>query len=56
MSRKNFVSKTLAGLTEAIKQAVFAERYARLPGLLQGLDPRGKIITFLALLIATAIT
>ncbi len=56
MSRNNFVGKTLAGLTEAIKQAIFAERYARLPGLLQGLDPRGKIITFLSLLIATAIT
>lgn len=56
MNRNNFVGKTLAGLTEAIKQAIFAERYARLPGLLQGLDPRGKIITFLALLIATAIT
>ncbi len=56
MHRKNFVAKTLTGLTEAVKRAVFAEHYARLPGLLQGLDPRGKILTFLALLIATAVT
>ena len=56
MLRKNFAAKTLTGLTAAIKRAVFAERYARLPGLLQGLDPRGKILTFLALLIATAVT
>jgi len=56
MHRKNFVAKTLTGLTEAVKRAVFAEHYARLPGLLQGLDPRGKILTFLALLIAAAVT
>jgi cobalt/nickel transport system permease protein len=56
LRRINFIDKTLAGLTEALKQAVFAERYARLPGLLQGLDPRGKIVTFAALLIFTAMT
>ncbi len=56
LCRANFIDRTLAGLTEALKQAVFAERYARLPGLLQGLDPRVKIGTFLALLISTALS
>jgi len=55
-SRRDFVAKTLAELTEAIERAVFATRYARLPGLLQGLDPRVKVITFLVFLLATAMT
>jgi len=54
--RRDFVAKTLAGLTEAIERTFFATRYARLPGLLQDLDPRVKVITFLVFLLATAMT
>jgi cobalt/nickel transport system permease protein len=53
-SRRDFVAKTLAELTEAIERTVFATRYAHLPGLLQTLDPRVKVITFLVFLLATA--
>ncbi|MFQ6101891.1 MAG: cobalt ECF transporter T component CbiQ [Anaerolineae bacterium] len=53
-SRGDFVAKTLAEITEAIERTVFATRYARLPGLLQALDPRVKVVTFLAFLVITA--
>ncbi len=52
--RQDFVSKTLANVTEAMRNAVFAEEYARRPGFLQSLDPRVKVVTFLALLLAVA--
>jgi len=53
-SRRDFIAKTLAEITEAIERTVFATRYARLPGLLQMLDPRVKVITFLVFLLTTA--
>ena len=52
--RRDFVSKTLADVTEAMRDAVFAEEYACRPGFLQSLDPRVKVVTFLALLLAVA--
>ena len=54
--RRDFVAKTLADLTEATERAIFAERYAREPGLLQAIDPRVKLITFLMLLLLAAWT
>ncbi len=54
--RHDFVAKTLADLTEAMKRAIFAERYAREPGLLQAIDPRVKLVTFLVLLLLAAWT
>lgn len=53
-SRGDFVARTLAEVTAAIERTVFATRYARLPGLLQTLDPRVKVVTFLVFLLATA--
>jgi len=55
-TRRDFIARTLAEITETIERTVFATRYARLPGLLQRLDPRVKAITFLAFLLATAMT
>lgn len=53
-SRKphNFFEKTLAGITGALEQTLFAEELARQDGLLQSLDPRAKLIGALAVLVA----
>jgi len=48
------VAKTLAELIAAIEYTVFSARFARMPGLLQILDPRVKVVTFLAFLLTVA--
>ncbi len=53
--KKDFVAETLADVSKAMRDAVFAEEYARRSGLLQAIDPRVKLATFLALLLAVAI-
>lgn len=52
--RRDFVAKTLAETTQAIENAIFSQRFAGVKGFLQLLDPRVKLVTFLALLIVTA--
>ena len=54
--RQGFVEKTLADLTQALEQSLFAEDIARRPGLLQALDPRAKVVSILALLIAVGLS
>jgi len=54
--RSDFVAKTMADITRAIEQSVFANRYARENGLLQRLDPRGKLASILCLLIITGLS
>ncbi|MFN8471391.1 MAG: cobalt ECF transporter T component CbiQ [Anaerolineae bacterium] len=51
---RSVVERTLAGLTDSLEQSLFAEEIARQPGALQALDPRVKIIGFLAILLAVA--
>lgn len=46
----------MADITHSLEDTVFAEELARQPGLLQGLDPRVKLITFLALLVAVSLS
>lgn len=48
----SFFEKTLADITGALEQTLFAEELARQDGLLQSLDPRAKLIGALAVLIA----
>ena len=50
----SFVEKTLDGASNLMRQAMFGEDMANQSGLLQRIDPRVKIFTMLALLIATA--
>jgi cobalt ECF transporter T component CbiQ len=52
MARQNFLELTLANITSSLESTLFAEEIARRPGFLQSLDPRVKIVTFLALLLA----
>ncbi|MHB1417019.1 MAG: cobalt ECF transporter T component CbiQ, partial [Chloroflexota bacterium] len=50
-SGNRFLEKTLRELTHGLESTLVAEETARLPGLLQRLDPRGKVVWFLALLL-----
>lgn len=50
------VERTLADLTASIESNIFAEELAHKPGMLQGLDPRAKIMMFLALLLAISLS
>ena len=54
--RRSLLEKTLADLTQALEQSLFAEDIARQRGLLQALDPRVKVISILALLIAVGLS
>ena len=50
----SFVEKTIDGASNLMRQAIFGEDVANQAGLLQRIDPRVKIFSMLALLIATA--
>ena len=54
--KPGFVEKTLAGITSGIEQAVFSEENARRDGWLQRRDPRAKILGFVLLVTAVAIS
>ncbi len=53
--RIGWLEQTLGGITGAIERAVFSERHARLPGLLQQIDPRAKLGMFLAMVLAASL-
>ena len=55
-SRSSFVERTLVDINHTLEQSVFAERTARGPGLLQGLDPRLKILSTLLVLLAVGLS
>ncbi len=55
-AKPGFVEKTIAGITASIEQAVFSEENARRDGLLQRRDPRVKLLAFIFLIVATAIS
>jgi cobalt ECF transporter T component CbiQ len=53
---RSVLESTLAEVSHVLEQSLFAEDIARRPGLLQSLDPRVKIISILALLIAVSLS
>ncbi|MFN8476701.1 MAG: cobalt ECF transporter T component CbiQ [Kouleothrix sp.] len=53
--RASFVERTVAELSHAMEQALYAEELAHANGLLQQLDPRVKVVGLLALIIAAAL-
>jgi len=53
-SRRGFVEKTLTGGADVVRQALFSEDISSRRGLLQAIEPRVKLLTMLALLIAAA--
>ena len=53
MRSEGFLSRNIAGLSQALESVIAADDLSRQPGLLQGLDPRVKTASFL-LLVVTA--
>jgi cobalt/nickel transport system permease protein len=51
LSQEGFLAKNIAGLTSALESLVLNEELARTRGLLQGLDPRVKLFTFILLIV-----
>jgi cobalt ECF transporter T component CbiQ len=55
-TRGNVLEHTLHGITETLERALFAEEISTRPGLFQSLDPRVKVVSVLALLIAVSVS
>ncbi len=54
--RIGWLESTLHGIGESIERAIFTEEHSRTDGWLQRLDPRAKIVAFLAVLLAASFT
>ena len=54
--KKDFIRKTLDGVLGFFQQTLVSDSYTRRNGLLQGLDPRVKLVSILALVIAVSLT
>jgi cobalt/nickel transport system permease protein len=55
MARTTFLDKTLFAVTRVAEQSFFSEEYANRRGLLQGLDIRYKIVSFLFILVVISL-
>jgi cobalt/nickel transport system permease protein len=55
VSRTKFLDKTLLSIAQVAERSFFSEEHARMKGLLQALDVRIKLVTFLFLLILISI-
>jgi cobalt ECF transporter T component CbiQ len=51
----SYVTKTINGAADVLRQALFADDTATQDGLLQRLDPRVKLVTLLGLLVAVSL-
>jgi cobalt/nickel transport system permease protein len=51
MTRTGFLDKTLLAVAHVVERSFFSEEHARMKGLLQSLDVRTKLLTFLFLII-----
>ena len=56
MPRRDFVERSIRGALSFFKEAIFADETAGLPGVLQSLDPRMKIVTVLLCLLLVLFT
>jgi len=54
-SKGGVVEKTVGGGARVMKEALFADDIAAQPGLLQSIDPRVKLVTLFALLVAASL-
>jgi cobalt/nickel transport system permease protein len=52
LGKKNFIGKTLNGIFNFLEETIVSETYARQKGVLQSLDPRVKLISIIALIVA----
>jgi cobalt/nickel transport system permease protein len=53
--KANFIDKTIVGGSRLVRQSIFADDTAALPGVLQGLDPRVKLVSTVGLLVVTSL-
>lgn len=53
--KKGFVGKTLDGILGFLEEAFVSESYSKRRGLLQSLDPRVKLVSFLLVIFATSL-
>lgn len=51
MNQEGFLTKNIAGLTSALESVMLNDELARTQGLLQSLDPRVKLFTFVLLIV-----
>ena len=54
--KKGFIGKTIDGIFGFLEEAFISESNSRRLGLLQGLDPRAKMVSILAVIFATSLT
>lgn len=54
-SRRGFVEKTIEAMAQVLREELFAEQLAKRPGLLQGIDPRVKVLTTLILIVIASL-
>jgi cobalt/nickel transport system permease protein len=54
--KNNFIERSIKGALSFLKESIFADEYASRKGLLQSLDPRIKVLTFLLFLIQILLT
>jgi cobalt/nickel transport system permease protein len=52
---KDFLSKNISGITGTLESVISSEELCRAPGLLQGLDPRVKLVTLILFIIAVSL-
>ena len=52
----NFIERSITGTLSFLKESIFADEYAAKAGLLQSLDPRIKVVTFLMFILAVLFT
>jgi len=52
----NFIERSILGALSFLKESIFADEYAMNPGLLQSLDPRVKLATFLLFIVQVLLT
>ena len=52
---KDFLSKNISGFTGTLESVISSEELCRAPGLLQGLDPRGKLVTLILFIVAVSL-
>ncbi len=55
MVRTTFLDKTLLAITDVAEQSLFSEQYANRRGLLQSLDIRFQLVTFLFILVVISL-
>lgn len=53
---ESFLAKNISHITHTLESVLFSEDLGRAPGLLQGLDPRVKVVTFLLFIVTVSLT